>query len=123
MRMLSYGRVFLFAMFCGACGGQAMDAPVTAVEPNLQGLTEIRLNCPPIMMGNDEDVGMACTEGGGECEGTRSPYCTADLDKNAPYAFCLKMCVTDRTCGEGASCKAHPDKPGLKGCIPNACLP
>jgi hypothetical protein len=123
MRVLSFWRVLIFAVGCGACGGQAVEAPATPMSSNLQALTEIQLNCPPVMLGNDEDVGKACTAGGRECEGTRSPYCTADLDEEAPYAFCIKMCFTDSACGTDASCKAHPEKPGLKGCIPNACLP
>lgn len=67
--------------------------------------------------GNEKGVGKYCTKGGGQCGGTGSPFCSADLDGTAS-GLCSKQCSTDTDCGAGAYC--FQDTLG-KGCKPMAC--
>jgi hypothetical protein len=75
-------------------------------------------NCGnPGDQGNEMGIGRYCTAGGGECQGTQSPYCSVDVVQGVP-AFCSKPCETDAECGTGATCQGT----GLeRGCAPAAC--
>jgi len=67
--------------------------------------------------GNEDGVGKYCTQGGGQCQGTGSPICSADIETGVP-GICSKSCNTDADCGTGAVC--FQDTLG-KGCEPVAC--
>lgn len=67
--------------------------------------------------GNEMGVGKYCTEGGGQCLGTGSPICSADIQLNGS-GICSKACNTDVDCGTGATC--YQDTLG-KGCKPDVC--
>src|SRR6266851_4534113 len=49
--------------------------------------------------GNNQGVGKYCTQGGGQCLGTSSPICSADIQ--AGPGICSKSCNTDADCGTG----------------------
>lgn len=67
--------------------------------------------------GNEQGVGKYCTKNGGQCAGTGSPYCSADLQAGIP-SFCSKPCSVDSDCGTGAQCVGS----GLqKACEPIVC--
>ncbi len=67
--------------------------------------------------GNAMGVGKYCTQGGGQCLGTSSPICSADIQLNG-HGICSKSCNTDADCGTGATC--YQDALG-KGCKPDVC--
>lgn len=67
--------------------------------------------------GNSDGVGKYCTKGGGQCIGTGSPICSADIESGAP-GLCSKPCLSDSDCGAGAVC--YGSSLG-KGCEPIAC--
>lgn len=66
--------------------------------------------------GNEDGVGKFCTAGGGQCVGTGSPICSADIQ--AGPGLCSKPCSTDADCGTGAVCLASSLG---SGCEPVAC--
>ena len=67
--------------------------------------------------GNSDGVGKYCTKGGGQCIGTGSPICSADIESGQP-GLCSKPCLSDSDCGAGAVC--YGSSLG-KGCEPIAC--
>lgn len=67
--------------------------------------------------GNADGVGKFCTAGGGQCVGTGSPICSADIQAGVP-GLCSKPCSTDADCGTGAMCMASALG---SGCEPIAC--
>src|SRR5579862_3679646 len=67
--------------------------------------------------GNELGVGKYCTQGGGQCLGTKAPICSADIQLNG-QGICSKACNTDADCGTGATC--FQDTLG-KGCKPDVC--
>lgn len=67
--------------------------------------------------GNADGVGKYCTKGGGQCIGTGSPICSADIESGSP-GLCSKPCLSDSDCGAGAVC--YGSSLG-KGCEPIAC--
>lgn len=66
--------------------------------------------------GNEDGVGKFCTAGGGQCVGTGSPICSADIQ--AGPGLCSKPCSTNADCGTGAVCLASSLG---SGCEPVAC--
>lgn len=74
--------------------------------------------------GNNLGVGQHCTRGGGECNtNKRAILCTGDFNKTTELVYCVRPCVKDEDCGDGAVCTRDPKDPkGGAGCIPASCV-
>jgi hypothetical protein len=93
------------------------DTPTQSVDENLSR----KPGCPPAQ-GNTKGVGRPCTKNGGQCRGSGAPFCTVDVSSTTTLAFCTKICFSSDQCGPNATCASNPRSPGMKGCVPNACL-
>ncbi len=91
-------------------------APNNNNSPDAMPADNGALCAEPGSLGNSEGVGLYCTTNA-MCTGAAS-LCTVVQQADAP-PFCTKVCFSDDTCGEDATCETNGGAIG--GCTPT-CL-
>lgn len=108
----------------GGCGGGDDDSAEASTPEACRDEPAEPSNPCLAGCGNSLFVGMACSEGGGECSDHTWPearLCTADHD-SGDLRFCTRPCVVAEDCGEDALCvgeEGHPERG--QGCFPKQC--
>lgn len=108
-----------------ACSADSKSEPPPATICHIE-LPPAPLCIEQMGCGNSIGVGRACSRGTGECNDNGfdgAIFCSVDFVADAPLNYCTRPCARHEECAENAYCRANPDNPDERGCLPIACDP